>query len=248
MDLKLRQKRIAFLAVVLAAAVFAYLYWEVQPLINGPELRRGTSPAGRTEGLVLITMPIACFLVARPWSRPFLFLHFSVFLLLLLFGVTGDEGHSSPFSGMGRAVTPTLFGIEAAVLFIGLAVAALRDTPFPPRLWAVALAILVGLTAGSTAWAVAMLVKVRSQAASLAGGQPYCIYSDGRYAYTWLGLTGFRMHNRERDGWHWAFHGLLVVKAEDGPQYFNWSYRVCGFVPVAQRSAEGLRLAQEAPC
>ncbi|MEJ1936493.1 hypothetical protein WDZ92_40395 [Nostoc sp. NIES-2111] len=243
----LRQKRVAFLAVVLAAAMFAYVYWEVQPLIDGPELRRGLSPAGRTERLVVFTMPIACFLVARPWSRPFLFVHFSVFLLLLLFGVTGDEGHSSPFSGMGRAVTPIIFGIEAAVLFIGLAVSAMRDTPFPPRVWAAAAAILLGLTAGSTAWAVAMLVKVRSQTVSLAGGQPYCIYSDGRYAYTWLGLTGFRMRNRERGGWHDNFHGLLVGNGQEGRQYFDWPHRVHRDVPAAPPSAESLRLAQNVP-
>ncbi|MEJ1936494.1 hypothetical protein WDZ92_40400, partial [Nostoc sp. NIES-2111] len=105
-DLLRRDKRVAFLAVVLAAAVFAYLYWEVQPLINGPVLRRGFSSAGRTEALVELTMPIACFLVWRASLHPFLFLHLAVYAMLLLVGIRGDEGHSSPFSGSGRFLTP----------------------------------------------------------------------------------------------------------------------------------------------
>lgn len=248
MDVLPRDKWVAFLMVALAAAVFGYIYWEASPLLNGPVLRRGSTPAGRTEGLVVLTMPIACFLVWRASLHPFLFLHLSVYTMLLLVGVRGDEGHSSPFAGAGRDLTPGIIGIEVAVLAIGVVVAAARGAVFPWRRWAGVVAVLLGLTAGSTTWAMLMPLKVRSQAAELAEGGPYCIYAAGRPAGSWFSLSAFGMYDPEVDGWHDNFHGLLAVGALEGTRYFNWSYRVNRFVEIDRKRVERLRLSQDPLC
>jgi len=86
-----------------------------------------------------------------------------------------------------------------------------------------------------------------------AGQLPYCLQvrsEDDHVTYappkSMEALTGYRMQGKWNYGitsYKWQdFHALLIVRAEDGLKYYNWSYYLQSFAPLKERTRENLRI------
>ncbi|MBB4233582.1 hypothetical protein [Rhizobium esperanzae] len=149
-----------------------------------------------------------------------------------------------------------LFTLLAALIDLPiLALAPGRiDSPRTVKLLHMAVVSSVaGPIAGLFLWSALNVRIVEWRALAVAGSHPYCVQVPkdylGRYKTVTqrAELAGLRMQTPFTNGggstdYQFAFHAVLVVRKGGGDQFYNWSYFAQSFVPVSDRSQNGLTL------
>jgi hypothetical protein len=165
---------------------------------------------------------------------------------------------------VGLALFVTHRGNPVIELFLLLA--ALVDLPIlalapgrinSPRAAKLLHIVVVSSVAGPIAclflWSALNITILEWRALAVAGSDPYCVQvpedNYGQYkAVTRQGeLAGLWMQTPVTYGggstdYQFAFHAVLVVSKGDQDRFYNWSYFAQNFVPVSDRSINGLGL------
>ncbi|MBI1492960.1 hypothetical protein [Halocynthiibacter styelae] len=86
------------------------------------------------------------------------------------------------------------------------------------------------ISSAAAFWSLLTVPVILIQAGSIASGNPYCLAQHSRQEQTSAAtdLRGFSFYStatgfKSTSNWH--FHGVLIVEAEDGQKFFNWSPR-----------------------
>lgn len=89
-------------------------------------------------------------------------------------------------------------------------------------------------------WSAASGVLAGTQAVTLADRYPYCIatstrgspYGPLRSLFELRGTNFYTEHTGYKDSSRWYFHAVLIVSAEQGRRYWNWSILRLRFEPI----------------
>lgn len=177
-------------------------------------------------------------------------IHAGCFLsaLIIISIISASEGHSSPASGMGEAISQILYTICFAEIFCIIAGdfrKKKKNIP-PPKfrmlLIFTPLIIIGGWSCGVIVWSYFYKDSVIEAAEKEAGDVPYCIFAVTKLASSKRDLMPFIMYDRgDNCCFRWYFHGLLVI-GQHNPRFMNWSYTKKEFDLLSNTTIERMGL------